>query len=669
MDFRTLDRFAPSLPAWQRYGLAVALSLGVLLLKLLLAEAFEVRTPFVFYTLAVLAAAWYGGVLPGLTATIISTVTAYYFFLLPYGAYYEASSAAVEVLVFLIQSAVVVWFVSLVHQARGHVQRAHASLEDELEGRRHAEGRLRTTVKQLETHVENTPLAVVEFDPEFRITRWNSRAEQIFGWTSEEVLGQSLNGWRWVHPDDHQVAATVDRLRNGETGVFCHNRNYRKDGSLATMDWYNSALHDESGRITSILSIGQDVTERARAEAALRESEQKFRNLADSMPQLVWTARPDGAPDYYNERRREYMGIEERREGEYEWAPVVHPADLARTVKAWQDAVASGGVYEVEHRVHRADGSFRWHLSRGLPVRDDEGNIIRWFGTATDIHEQKRIQQEIEDHRRELQRLNQTLEERVAERTHALERLNRQLEQRNHELEQFAHVTSHDLQEPLRKITSFGDMLEAEYGDRLEGSGRDYLNRMTRAAERMSRLINDILALSRITHRGLPFRDVDLNDTLEGVLSDLEIRLRETNGVVEASRLPVVRADPSQMHLLLLNLIGNALKFHRKEAPPVVKVDAAPAEGGYAITVADNGIGFEEQYLDRIFTPFVRLHGRSAFEGSGIGLATCRRIVERHGGAITARSTPGQGSLFTAYLPEAAESGDALVRRLDVTDA
>lgn len=241
-------------------------------------------------------------------------------------------------------------------------------------------------------------------------------------------------------------------------------------------------------------------------------------------------------------------------------------------------------------------------------------------------------------------------------------RSHEELERSNEELEQFAYAASHDLQEPLRKVTAFGSLLQSEYGDQLEDDGLQYVQTMQNAAQRMQKLINDLLTYSRVTTRGKALVPVDLNETVQSVLSDLETRFDETKATVDVDDLPTVLADPTQMYQLLQNLIGNALKFHKERDCPHVKVhtESHPAhawdtEGlpaSYAsIAVEDNGIGFDEKYTERIFGVFQRLHLQHEYSGSGIGLAVCRRIVERHGGAITVRSKPGEGSTFTVSLP------------------
>ena len=211
----------------------------------------------------------------------------------------------------------------------------------------------------------------------------------------------------------------------------------------------------------------------------------------------------------------------------------------------------------------------------------------------------------------------------------------------------------HDLQEPLRKIQAFGDILESEYATKI-GDGMEYLTRMRAAASRMSVLIEDLLSFSRVTTKTQPSVEVNLNTLVADVISDLDDRINRTQGEVKVGQLPTVWADPTHMRQLLQNLIGNALKFHRENVPPVVTVESKEVQKGdemYEITVTDNGIGFEEKYLDRIFSVFQRLHGRGTYEGTGIGLAVCRKIAERYGGTITASSTKNSGSTFIFKIP------------------
>jgi len=245
-----------------------------------------------------------------------------------------------------------------------------------------------------------------------------------------------------------------------------------------------------------------------------------------------------------------------------------------------------------------------------------------------------------------------------------LARQTRELERSNADLQEFAGVAAHDLQEPLRKIQFFGEQLKTECGEALGAEGQDSLERMRNAAKRMQRLISDLLTLARIRTAERPFVPVDLADVLQNVISDLEVQIEQVGMQLDVGEMPTIEADPLQMRQLLQNLLDNALKFHRPDGAPVVKIhgellgvpagrllERSPVGSSCRVIVEDNGVGFDEKYLDRIFKVFQRLHGRDRYEGTGMGLAICRKIIERHGGEISARSTPGRGSTFTITLP------------------
>jgi PAS domain S-box-containing protein len=297
-------------------------------------------------------------------------------------------------------------------------------------------------------------------------------------------------------------------------------------------------------------------------------------------------------------------------------------------------AIVHGEVVRDEEWIlKRADGERVTLLCNAGPIRDQAGSITGGVIAWQDITERRRVEEAVRIYAEKLERSNRDLQD-------------------------FAFVASHDLQEPLRKIRAFGERLADKYAASIDEEAQDWLERMQSAAQRMQIMVNSLLDYSRVATRGQPFQPVDLNDTFKEVLSDLELRIETSGGRVEVAQLPTIQADPAQMRQLLLNLIGNALKFSRPGVPPQVRVYArsgTAAQGRVEIVVEDNGIGFDMQFLERLFQPFQRLHGRSQYEGSGIGLAICRKIVERHGGSITAQSTPGQGSAFIVGLPERQE--------------
>jgi PAS domain S-box-containing protein len=450
----------------------------------------------------------------------------------------------------------------------------------------------------------------------------NDGWKTMFGHEQNEVLGRtSIEVGMYAHPEDRKVAVSrllkTGMLRDFEADVR------RKSGEIRHASL--SAEKLEIGDTECLLMVISDITERKQTEQALRESEARFRSLADSMPQLVWTALPDGTVDYYNQRYQEYREIKQVEGTAWEWAPVLHPDDLQPTVDVWQHSLKTGEIYQIEHRVRMADDSYRWHLSRGVPMVDEQQRIVRWFGTATDIHDLK------------------VAEEKLKVNTEQLERSNR-------ELEQFAFMASHDMQEPLRKIEMFGDLLQ-ERATSLGDQERAYLDRMRSAARRMRDMVEGLLQLSRISTQGQPFVTVNLTELTSEVLHDLEDQIRRTASHVDLLTLPRIEGDPLQLRQLMQNLIENALKYRKPGAPAEVRIHARELPGKVQIYMEDQGIGFAQEDAERIFEPFHRLVGRSEYGGSGIGLAICRRIVERHAGQIVALSQPEQGTTFVVTLP------------------
>lgn len=387
-------------------------------------------------------------------------------------------------------------------------------------------------------------------------------------------------------------------------------------------------------------SLRKEIEVRKKTEEALNEKVQELHSYLESIPQIAFIADADGNIEFVNEQWMKYSSTPEK-------FPANHPDDSS-IVKAWEKTVVSGENLHLEVRISkRGTDEFRYHLLTARPVKTGD-KLKKWVGTFTDIHEQKMT--------------NEWLEQKVAERTRELSEINRELESSNDDLQQFASVASHDLKEPLRKIQVFSTIIREKYLKDEQNGLSNYVERIISSSQRMSGLINDLLSFSRLSVSGL-FQPTDLNKVIDEILADLELLITEKQAVIHVKDLKEIECIPGQIRQVFQNLISNALKFSKKDLAPVINIEgdwvqscdinAPSAEKGdfYRITVADNGIGFEEKYLDKIFTIFQRLNAKEFYEGTGIGLAIAKKIVEKHNGQISARSALNQGSVFIIVLP------------------
>lgn len=394
----------------------------------------------------------------------------------------------------------------------------------------------------------------------------------------------------------------------------------------------------EQNRELSIMqqSLLKEIEIRKHAEDELNKRVNELRSILESMPQVSFTVKPNGDIEYVNEHWYLYSTSVSH-------FPEVYPDD-AYCLRLYQDALVSGTPLVCEVRIRNlVDHTFRFHLLKLIPVKQD-GTILKWVGTFTDIQEQKQA--------------NEVLESKVKERTSELVDKNNLLSERNHELQQFASVTSHDLKEPLRKIQIFSSIIKEKHLHGEGDIGRN-IDKIVNASERMSSLIHDLLNYSRLSVDSM-FEPVDLQKQLLDILSDLDMAIADKQAIINIGELPVIEAVPGQIRQVFQNLISNALKFSRSNVPPVINVtseqfreytDMGEEKEYCRILISDNGIGFNEKYLDKIFTIFQRLNSRESYEGTGIGLAIVKKIVEKHNGNITAHSKEGEGATFIVELP------------------
>jgi PAS domain S-box-containing protein len=468
--------------------------------------------------------------------------------------------------------------------------------------------------------VDSSEDAIVSKDLNGIITSWNKSAERVFGYTAAESIGQSVTMLIPFGRLDEEPKILA-RLRRGERVEHFETVRRRKDGALIDISLTISPVRDSKGGIVGASKIARDISESKRTRAALVASEARFRQLADSMPQIVWTARPDGYIDYYNERWYEYTGFSRDAFGDASWEAILHPEDVQRTHETYYAAVNSGQPYNIEYRLKDPNQSgWRWFVGRAVPVRDAADRIVKWFGACTDIDEQKRAQDE--------------------------------LRRANDDLEQFAFSASHDLQEPLRTVKIYSELLASRHGDTVNEEARKFIAFVRSGATRMEMLVRDLLAYTQVMKMDNPGDETaDANDALKGALANLTGAIAESGAQISADPLPTVHMNGMHLQQLFQNLIGNAVKYRGPRRQPVVHVAVERQNGYWIFTVSDNGIGIDPEYKENIFGLFKRLHSTSEYSGTGIGLAICQRIVDRYLGRIWVESEPGHGSDFRFRLP------------------
>lgn len=625
--------------------------------------------------------------------------------------------------------------------------------------------------------IENSKDGIAILSKKGEVIYVSPSVQTIMGYTESEAI--ELNVISLIYKEDVAQRKKLFEVFLTKKSITNEIRVKHKTGRLIWIEFSITNFLGTPG-INAIVINFRDITERKQAEDLISANERKLRNLADAMPQLVWMADAHGVVTYYNNRIKEYAGAKLKSDSTWEWTPILHDDDIEPTRIAWETASREKKVYYKEHRAKMADGSFRYHLSRAYPQFDKDGNVTKWFGTATDIHEQKQAQAFLERYAGELE---QKVNERTAElkkqkdfaetildssvdviavydletrlinanekffqkfqlrkadvigkqlleifpdakegyarlseafrgealyfpasysivarsyyesfliplkdsdaRTYAvlvivhdvtenirneellrisadkLKEANESLVRKNQELEQFAYIASHDLQEPLRKITTFANLLEKNR-ENPESFDR-YTKKIIESSGRMSKLISDVLQYSQLDNKS-SVTSVDLNSIFRYILTDLDLVIEQKSAVINVAPLPTVEGANRQLTQLFYNLVSNALKFSKPDVPVSISISSKVVNKPenfhlkntityYQISVVDNGIGFNNEYADRIFQMFHRLNSREQFSGSGIGLAMVKKIVNKHHGLIWAESTENHGSTFHVILP------------------
>ena len=433
-----------------------------------------------------------------------------------------------------------------------------------------------------------------------------------------------------VHPDDRALLEeAMRRYLAGQTSEFeVENRARHKDGSYRWVLSRGVAVRDAGGKPIRFVGSAVDITDRKRAEAALRESERRFRILAEALPHMVWTAKPDGALDYQNARTYEYTGLIPEQLRGWEWRSTIRPDDLPRCLELWTRSIATGEPFEIEFHVRRADGAFRWHLARALPLRDESGRITTWFGSSMDIDDQKRAHEALRESKEAAEAANRAKDEFLAN-------------------------VSHEIRTPMNAILG---MTELALDTPLTEDQRQCLKTVKSAADNLLGIINDLLDFSKIEAGKLELNSADFS--LRGAVGDtlraLAVRAHKKGLELVCHVQPDVPdalvGDAGRLRQVLLNLVGNAIKFTDQGG---VEIHAAQVGDRFELSVVDSGSGISPADQARIFDEFQQVDNTSTRKkgGTGLGLSISRRIVELHGGGITVESELGKGSTFKISIP------------------
>ena len=486
--------------------------------------------------------------------------------------------------------------------------------------RKRGEKELFDTKNYLQNLIDYANAPIIVWDQENKIRLFNHAFEHLTGYSSSVVVGKDLS---LLFPESSlEESMTKIRIAQTENWESIEIPILTKNQDIRIVLWNSAKIFDKNRKRFSTIAQGNDITERINAENAFKASRKKLEIALENGRTGTWEWEIGTGALKWDERMERMFG---RQPGKYEYTfdefeKSVHEEDLAHFRDAINHSLREDKPFDTVYRIKSPNDGVSYISAKALVEKDSQGRPVKMSGVCFDITEMKK----------------------GAEK--ALFTLNENLLRSNKELEQFAYVASHDLQEPLRMVSSFTQLLAQRYKGRLDQDAEEFIQYAVDGASRMQILINDLLDYSRIETRGKKFLTVDMHNVLGQVFNNLSVLIQEKNALVTNDELPEVIADEGQMVQLLQNIVVNSLKFC--EAPPRVHISASVEEDHYLFSVKDNGIGIERQYFNKIFQIFQRLHPREDYGGTGIGLAICKRIIDRHGGKIWVESEPGNGSVF-----------------------
>ncbi|HEV2296412.1 MAG TPA: PAS domain S-box protein [Tepidisphaeraceae bacterium] len=645
---------AGNIPNWQRFGIAIPATLVAALLVAAVSHWTALETaPLQILMLAVVVAAYVGGGGPGILATAICTAVTAFFFLAPRFSFsIEDVAEQIRLAVFVVVGLVISMLAGSIHRFRRSADRAR---QRAYETERAQNETIRAAAERFRLILDSAYDAFVAVDLENKVVEWNPQAERMFGWSRAEVMGNCLA--ELIVPlryRDAHLKGIAQYLATGEGPVL--NRRIqlealRKDGTEVPVELTISPAGLGDHRFFA--AFIHDISERLAAEKKIRQLSRANELILNFAGEGIYGLDINGTVTFVNPaavRMTGYPPEETLGKSQHELVHHTKPdGDPYPREQCPIHATLRDGQlhHSAEDVFWRRDGTSFPVEFTAAPIQE-EGKLVGAVVVFSDITQRREAEAMVEEQRKELERSNA-------------------------ELQQFAYVASHDLQEPLRMVASYTQLLSRRYKGKLGPEADEFIHFAVDGAQRMQVLINDLLAYSRVGTRGRAFEPVDLNEVLEVVKANLKVAIEESNvQIVTTGELPTVEGDRTQLVQLMQNLVGNAIKFRRPDAPPRVEIGAARDASSsppavWHFTVKDNGIGIDHEHHDRIFVIFQRLHTREHYQGTGIGLAVCRKIVERHEGKIWVESHEGEGSTFHFTIPERQDEQSAKVMTTTTT--
>lgn len=511
----------------------------------------------------------------------------------------------------------------------------------------------------LSDYFENASICLHWVDENGIIIWANPTELKTLGYEKEEYLGRHISEFharQTVINDVLTRLANKEVLRNVEAELVC------KDGSIKNV-LVNSSVLWEGDKFVHTRCFTVDVTERKRAADAARQTDERFREMANLVPLVIWTTDRLGHCDFISERWVETTGTpigDGLGEG---WMNLIHADDRGKIRMSWLESINAHAPFEAKMRLQNVAGGYTSTYINCKPQLSESGGFIGYIGIFQDISTQEQVQVALEQIVLERTKQLSISNQKLLIAKDDLQHKNAELLAINNQLSSFAHIASHDLQEPIRKIQTLLSFLFEIDGKNFSSKGTDLFHRINDSSQKMRALIQDLLTYASNETSAASFESIDLNDIVSDIITGLDTRVAQKKATISVGKLPTMYGIKFQIHQLFLNLLSNALKFSREGTSPVITVSCQVKEGNLVpgvaypvahynmITVQDNGIGFEQEYGSRIFEMFQRLHRSHAYEGTGIGLAICKKVVDNHKGAIAAESVPGSGSTFKVWLP------------------